>query len=233
MKITNDIQAISAILRIIVAIFVHALILIMKLIGKVIGVPVIYFFFLIDKIFKINTRAYARNRVYNYVLEHNLYLPRLLEKEYTLKDGIYKPKKISHKNFKLKNDGFIKYKKVNFLEFILAFSIWIWFDDDSNYDTHDGSESEETEQYPFGNTWDLGDKRAEFPIIREPRTFKWILRNTFYNANYFFEECRENSPLFFYFKFPKLKMHWGYIPYTNSSRKGRLVFFTEDYDKLD
>jgi hypothetical protein len=26
-------------------------------------------------------------------LEHNLYLPRLLEKEYTLKDGIYKPKK--------------------------------------------------------------------------------------------------------------------------------------------
>ena len=46
------------------AVFAHALILIMKLIGKIIGVPVTYFFFLIDKIFKINTRAYARNRVY-------------------------------------------------------------------------------------------------------------------------------------------------------------------------
>ena len=27
--------------------------------------------------------------------------------------------------------------------------------------------------------------------------------------------------------------YFGYIPYSNSSRKGRLVWFTEDYDKLD
>ena len=48
------------------------------------------------------------------------------------------------KSFKLKNDGYIKYKKVSFLEYCLALFIWVWFDDDSNYDTHDGNESEET-----------------------------------------------------------------------------------------
>lgn len=65
------------------------------------------------------------------------------------------------------------------------------------------------------------------------KTFKWICRNTFYNANYMFEEIRENSKYNFYIKLPKFGIHFGYIPYSNSTRKGRMVWFREDYDKLD
>ena len=65
------------------------------------------------------------------------------------------------------------------------------------------------------------------------KTFKWICRNTFYNANYMFEEIRETDKNNFYIKFTKLGWHFGYMPYTNSTRKGRMVYFSEDYDKLD
>lgn len=37
----------------------------------------------------------------------------------------------------------------------------------------------------------------------------------------------------FYIKLPKLGWHFGYIPYSNSVRKGRLVYFSEDIDKID
>jgi hypothetical protein len=113
--------------------------------------------------------------------------------------------------------------------------IWVWFDDDSNYDTHDGNESLETLDKPFGNTFDLGDLRAEYPIVNGMKTFKWICRNTFYNANYIFEEIRENDKNNF-FKVIKIfgfTTIWGYIPYENSTRKGRLVFWQEDLDKID
>lgn len=111
--------------------------------------------------------------------------------------------------------------------------VWVWFDDDSNYDTHDGNPEYETPLKPFGTTWDLGDLRAKYPIVDGIKTFKWILRNSFYNFNYMFEEIRENSKYNFYIQFPKLKCHFGYIPYSNSTRKGRMVFFNEDFDKLD
>ena len=201
------------------------LILVLKLVGKIIGVPMFYLL--------LPFRAYARNRVYNYVLQNNVYLKRLEEREYKLSGFGYAITKASHKKFRLNGLGFIEYKKVSFLEYCLALFIWVWFDDDSNYDTHDGNESEETIIKPFGNTFDLGDLRAEYPIIDGIKTFKWICRNTFYNANYMFEEIRENDKNNFYIQFPKLKWHFGYIPYSNSTRKGRMVWFTEDYDKLD
>lgn len=205
----------------------YVLILVLKLVGKVIGVPMFYLL--------LPFRAYARNRVYNYVLQNNIYLKRLEERDYKLDNGVYYPTNISKKSFKLKNDGYIKYKKVSFLEYYLALFIWVWFDDDSNYDTHDGNESEETVIKPFGNTFDLGDLRAEYPIVDGMKTFKWICRNSFYNFNYMFEEIRENSKYNF-FKVIKIfgfTTIWGYIPYTNSTRKGRLVFLVEDLDKID
>lgn len=146
---------------------------------------------------------------------------------------VYYPTNISKKSFKLKNDGYIKYKKVSFLEYCLALFIWIWFDDDSNYDTHDGVETNENIDKPFGNTFDLGDLRGQYPIVDSKKTFYWICRNTFYNANYMFEEIREDDKNNFYIKLPWIKWHFGFIPYTNSTRKGRLVYFSEDYDKLD
>ena len=205
----------------------YVLILVLKLVGKIIGVPMFYLL--------LPFRAYARNRVYNYVLQNNVYLKRLEERAYKLDNGVYYPTNISKKSFKLKNDGYIKYKKVSFLEYCLALFIWVWFDDDSNYDTHDGNESIETLDKPFGNTFDLGDLRAEYPIVDGMKTFKWICRNTFYNANYMFEEIREDDKNFF-FKVIKIfgfTTIWGYIPYENSTRKGRLVFWQEDLDKID
>ena len=205
----------------------YILILVLKLVGKIIGVPMFYLL--------LPFRAYARNRVYNYVLQNNIYLKRLEEREYKLSGFGYAITKASHKNFRLNGLGFIEYKKVSFLEYCLALLIWVWFDDDSNYDTHDGSESLETLNKPFGNTFDLGDLRAEYPIVDGMKTFKWICRNSFYNFNYMFEEIREDSKYNF-FKVIKIfgfTTIWGYIPYENSTRKGRLVFWQEDLDKID
>ena len=207
----------------------YILILVLKLVGKVVGVPMFYLL--------LSFRAYARNRVYNYVLQNDIYLPRLIERNWYNRNETmcYFPQNKSRKVFNLKNDGYIKYKKVSFLEYCLALFIWVWFDDDSNYDTHDGVETNETINKPFGNTFDLGDLRAEYPIVDGMKTFKWICRNSFYNFNYMFEEIRENSKYNF-FKVIKIfgfTTIWGYIPYTNSTRKGRLCFFREDYDKLD
>ena len=205
----------------------YILILVLKLVGKIVGVPMFYLL--------LPFRDYARNRVYNYVLQNHIYLKRLEDREYKLDNGVYYSTNISKKSFKLKNDGYIKYKKVSFLEYCLALFIWVWFDDDSNYDTHDGSESLETLDKPFGNTFDLGDLRGQYPIVDGMKTFKWICRNTFYNANYMFEEIREDDKNFF-FKVIKIfgfTTIWGYIPYENSTRKGRLVFWQEDLDKID
>ena len=205
----------------------YVLILVLKLVGKIIGVPMFYLL--------LPFRAYARNRVYNYVLQNNVYLKRLEEREYKLSGFGYAITKASHKKFRLNGLGFIEYKKVSFLEYCLALFIWVWFDDDSNYDTHDGIETNETLDKPFGNTFDLGDLRAEYPIVDGMKTFKWICRNTFYNFVYMFEEIRENDKNNF-FKVIKIfgfTTIWGFIPYANSTRKGRLVYLREDLDKID
>lgn len=180
-------------------------------------------------------RGYARNRVYNYVLENDIYLPRLIERDWQLDNKVYYPINISKKDFLLKNDGYIKYKKVSKLEYYFALCIWVWFDDDSNFDTHDGKPKEETFDAPFGTTWDLGDLRADYPVTDFKKTFYWIQRNSFYNFNYMFEEIRENDPNNFFkvINIFGLKTVWGYIPYSNSKRRGRMVFLREDYDRID
>ena len=203
----------------------YLLILVIKLIGKIIGVPIFYIL--------LPFRAYARNRVYNYVLQNDIYLKRLEEKNYVLENGVYYPLNLSKKHYKLRDNGYIKYRKVSKLEYFLALFIWVWFDDDSNYDTHNGSENEETILKPFGNTWDLGDLRGKYPIVDMKKTFFWICRNTFYNFGYMYEEIREHNKYNFYIKFPKIGWHFGFIPYSNSQRKGRCVYFSEDYKYLD
>ena len=205
----------------------YILILVLKLVGKIIGVPMFYLL--------LPFRAYARNRVYNYVLQNNVYLKRLEEREYKLSGFGYAITKASHKKFRLNGLGFIEYKKVSFLEYCLALFIWVWFDDDSNYDTHDGIETNETLDKPFGNAFDLGDLRGQYPIVDTKKTFYWICRNSFYNFNYMFEEIRENDKNNF-FKVIKIfgfTTIWGYIPYTNSTRKGRACYLREDLDKID
>lgn len=49
------------------------------------------------------------------------------------------------------------------------------------------------------------------------------------------EEIRENDKNFFYVKFSifGFTTHWGYIPYSNSTRRGKMVWIREDYERLD
>ena len=54
----------------------YILILVLNLVGKVVGVPIFYLL--------LPFRAYARNRVYNYVLQNDVYLKRLEERAYKL-----------------------------------------------------------------------------------------------------------------------------------------------------
>ena len=54
----------------------YILILVLKLVGKIVGVPMFYLL--------LPFRDYARNRVYNYVLQNDIYLKRLEDREYKL-----------------------------------------------------------------------------------------------------------------------------------------------------
>lgn len=194
--------------------------LFLKVFGKIFGIVWYYV--------AVPFRAYSRNVVYNYVLQNNIYLPRLLEREPTFENGFYELKNIR----KIKLDGFIEYRKISKIEYYLVlWLLWVWVDDDSNYDTYDGIRNENHDM--FGNAFDLGDVRGLYPMFNFKRASLWNIRNAMYNFNYMFEEIRENDPMNFYVKFHNLGWHFGYIPYSNSSRKGRLVWFAEDYDKLD
>lgn len=203
--------------------FRYLLIILMKLLGKIIGIPIFYLL--------LPFRAYSRNRVYNYVLQNNIYLPRLLDRKWVFNSEtkLYFPANKSKKTFNLKNDAYIQYRKVSKLEYYFALSMWIWFDDDSNYDTHDGIPEEESLNKPFGNTFDLGDLRGDYPIVNGMRTLQWISRNTFYNFNYMFEECLPTNKNFFYIKFESKGWHFGYIP--TGKRTGRMVWFSEDWGR--
>ena len=77
----------------------YILILVLKLVGKIIGVPMFYLL--------LPFRAYARNRVYNYVLQNDIYLPRLIERNWTLDNEarLYFPQNKSRKVFNLKNNS--------------------------------------------------------------------------------------------------------------------------------
>ncbi len=178
-------------------------------------------------------RGYARNTIYNYVLQNNIHLPRLYERNPELKDGYYDLDDVhgvaSTNGYDV--NGLIQYREVDIVEYYLVlWLLWIWLDDDSNHDTMSG------DYIPYkiyGNSFDLGDMRAQFPEFEIVESTKWMIRNTAYNFNYMFEEIAEDSEYNFYIKFEKIGWHFGFIPYTNSTRQGRLVWFSEDYDKLD
>jgi len=172
------------------------------LVRKIIAIP--YFWFVIP------FRGYARSVVYNYILQNDMYLKRLVER---------KPKWDKDKNgWVLRSpwhlnavDGFVKFRKVSRLKYYLVyFFIWGWLDDDANNDLYDAGHSQsvgnlkyvkkipilsrvileeasigklEDLHYGFGNTFDLGDLkyRNRFQLIS---TIIWNFRNGAYNFNY-------------------------------------------------
>lgn len=200
-------------------------------------------------------RHYSRNTVYNYVMQNNIYLPRLMERNPILLWEVYELQNIRGINAY----GFFAYRKINIIEYYLAlWLLWIWVDDDCNYDTTDLTYAENIAngkkiswlpdfikdkiakevfliktRGQFGNAFDLGDNlQAEYYSISSTL---WYIRNTAYNFNYMFEEIKEKSEYNFYHRFTTkyFDWHFGYIPYSNSKRKGRLVWFSEDIDKID
>lgn len=160
-------------------------------------------------------RGYARNIVYNYVLQNNLPLKRLYERNplflgHTVTDvpGWILEDIHGLSNQPEKLTGFIKLRHVNRLQFYLVvFLIWGWLDDDSNQDTTDtgyirtlitGERKSwhsifnpwlrkiDLDKAVFGNSFDLGDVRAQYPFFNWAATAVWNDRNTALNFAYLF-----------------------------------------------
>ena len=154
-------------------------------------------------------RKYARNTVYNYKLQNNLWLKRLYERNPTYKTTT------SWCGWILTGDrtvqGSVEGRKVFWLEYQLVYWVlWGWLDDDSNHDTTDmgyirtivsgernhwlGSlfvsklkkELTYLETQEFGNTFELGDKRVSVSVHKcLLSTLLWsCLRNGAYNFRY-------------------------------------------------
>ncbi len=188
-------------------------------------------------------RAYARNVVYNYVLQNKLYLKRLLERPITPihRNEMFKPILLYViEPYHGTEGGAIAFRRVSWLEYHLVYwTIWGWLDDDSNRDTFDQgynrtvitgerlaflpefirkSLARANEKYTFfGNSFDLGDVRAEYPSFDFWSSTLWNIRNTAYNFKYM--QWEENRPeMLFYHRVGEYQ--FGYHP------DGRLVFST-------
>lgn len=155
-------------------------------------------------------RGYARSVVYNYVLQNDLPLKRLRERNpqwdwnrngWSLDDihGV--------SNQAVKINGYIekRHYRVSKLHFYLVvIFIYGFLDDDSNHDTTDIGYiktllSGERKSWHrifnpwlrkmnldvvYGNSFDLGDVRAKYPVFNWAATFVWNDRNTAMNFQY-------------------------------------------------
>lgn len=187
-------------------------------------------------------RAYARNTVYNYVLANGVYLKRLLERPIIEHDDYYEIQPYHDTQ-----GGYIKKRRVSIGEYQFAYYIlWQWLDDDSWFDTWSmsynesivGTKSDESFRLQWlpefikeslrqdlgnaslgGNSFDIGDKRAEVPMFGFWSVLLWSIRNTAYNSKYMTWE--ENRPEYlFYHKIGT--WNFGYLP--DGKRKGRMVY---------
>lgn len=202
-----------------------------RYLGKIIGLVWFYV--------AVPFRGYARNTVYNYVLDNNIYLKRLLERPIEIQADKY-----IIKPYHGTDGGYIKRRKISKIEyyFVLYF-IWFWLDDDSNEDTYTKGfnetflNGERTTFVPlkylkcetlYGNTFDLGDKRADFPAFCFWAATLWNIRNTFYNQKYLQWEVSEEEwkkGKHFYHRFGNYEFGWVPFDGTDVDKQGRLAFF--------
>lgn len=162
------------------------------------------------KTFKyVDDRARLRSIVYNWVLqtEHYGVLQRLWEREptYSQQLGGWVLKDIHG----VGHEGFIHERHVTQHEFDKAFEQWGWLDDDSNFDTTDRGFIEELvhgkrrnhlwallfrkqlkvalgelHETKYGNSFDLGDMRGQYPYYNKYAMLAWNDRNTAMNFQY-------------------------------------------------
>jgi len=183
-------------------------------------------------------RGYARNVVYNYALENGILIKRLYERNPKEYDDRWELMSNMHPETK---GGYIKKRKVKYLEYILVkYLIWGWLDDDAYCDTFSAGHNEtylsgERKLFGFipmnnwlgrkllvgknqceneeikGNTFDIGDKRAENPKFNFLGAFIWNVRNTAYNFSYMDQVITEDD--------------WAYFPLIHV---GSLIFGWEE-----
>lgn len=147
-------------------------------------------------------REYGNTIVFNYVLQNKVYLKRLLERNPSISGYGWKLQDVH----RVGRSGYIHYRKVSWLEYKLVYwLIWGWLDADSNEDTFDKGHNETlirgermrwlpefiikslrraNEDTVYGNSFDLGDLRAETPHFSFWATYIWTIRNTAYNFRY-------------------------------------------------
>lgn len=190
-------------------------------------------------------RGYARNVVYNYALENNVYIKRLLERPLTRTriDWQIAP-------FHGSEGGYIKDNIITACEYYFVYwFIWGWLDDDSNQDTYaegynttlinrerltwlpefiiNSLKKTNDKSVLFGNTFDIGDKRAEHPAFSFWASCLWTVRNTAYNFKYV--QWEENRPeMIFYHEIKGFRLGWikdnGRTGVVNNIQNYRLVF---------
>lgn len=158
-------------------------------------------------------RVYARSVVYNYVLQNDLPLKRLRERNPEKKwaavsQAYYWSLQDVHELFVNKSPaGYVFIRNVSKLKFYLVvFFIWGWLDDDSNQDTTDTGYIKtlltgERKSWHrifnpwlrkmdlgvvYGNSFDLGDVRAQYPVFNWAAALVWNERNTAMNFQYLF-----------------------------------------------
>jgi hypothetical protein len=176
---------------------------------------------------------YSTNVVFNYSLQNNLFLKRLLERnpKYDKKIGGYILDGTWHKHDGVEPKvGFIKYRKISWIEYQLVYwMLWGWVDNDSNYDTMDcgyndtilngermtwmpdfllhqlRKETAEARLTPFGNRFDLGDRRVF--VFKPLSSTLWLIRNTAYNFSYMTGETQDEY-LVWYKKIGKAEFGW-------------------------
>jgi len=161
-------------------------------------------------------RKYLNNTVFNYHIQNNIKLKRLEERT---------PKRV-YGGWELANrhsgtSGFIKNNPTSSIKYYLALPFWLLLDADCNEDTYDKGFNETIiskqrkawmpnfivkclikdvvkadESNLIGNTFDLGDRRAEKPLSGFWSIFWWTLRNPAYNFNYKFNQIPKNGKEF-------------------------------------
>lgn len=166
-------------------------------------------------------RKYARNTVYNYVLQNGIYLPRLLERPMEVHADYW-----MILPYHRTDGGYIKKRKVSWIEYKLVYwLIWGWLDDDSNEDTYAwkhtqklrgewewfAKATEGLEQPYYGNSFDLGDKRAEYPAYNFWTTTAWTWRNTAYNFRYMQWEKKAGDPNIWLWEAPVFNWKFGWL----------------------
>jgi len=213
----------------------YILIGIWTIIRKIIGVPV--------TLIVAPFRGWANNVVFNYALQNkDVYIKRLSERPITLNQisgnwdiGPY------HGT----DGGYIRYRKISKIEYIIAYwCVFGWMDQDSNYDTFcntynqtiiDGERMTWLPQYIidrltednevcrntiYGNTFDLGDKRADYSVFRFWSVLLWSIRNTAYGFKYMQFETDKPRSEWFWLDISKL----GGTGFGNRPKDGRLEF---------